>query len=289
MDTGIKNNVATSISHIHIHINPVIKTLHYAVNVMSTEAELFAIRCGINQATSHNGVSKIIVVTNSIHAAKKIFDTVSNPYQVYILSILKKLRTFFSHYQENSIEFWEYPSHCNWALHKAVNKEMKSFNPTSLFPCKVSWDFSKKSKCDNIANKWKMTFQVLDLKEKYFLDLLNSNDNIIELSYIKSGSWLKFFGYFNSLYARALRAITNHAPISEYRLRFFPREEFRCLCRLYPIETRCHILYECRRFNKYWNPRRDLSSHFVMFLEFNPSVFTFPGSTSSSVLSRTHN
>ena len=134
-----------------------------------------------------------------------------------------------------------------------------------------------------------MTFQVLDLKEKYFLDLLNSNDNIIELSYIKSGSWLKFFGYFNSLYARVSRAITNHAPIGEYRLRFFPREEFRCLCRLYPIETRCHILYECRRFNKYWNPRRDLSSHFVMFLEFNPSVFTFPGSTSSSVLSRTHN
>ena len=42
---------------------------------MSTEAELFTIRCGINQATNYNDVSKIIAVTNSIHATKKIFDS----------------------------------------------------------------------------------------------------------------------------------------------------------------------------------------------------------------------
>ena len=47
-DTSIKNQVATSIAHIHVYDNPVIKTLHYAVNVTSTEAELFVIRCGIN-------------------------------------------------------------------------------------------------------------------------------------------------------------------------------------------------------------------------------------------------
>jgi len=79
-DTGVKNNVATSISHIHIHNKPVTKTLNHVANVTSTEAELFAIRYGINQATSLNGVSKIIIVTDSIHAAKKIFDPASNPY-----------------------------------------------------------------------------------------------------------------------------------------------------------------------------------------------------------------
>ena len=47
-DTSIKNNVTTSIIHIHVYDKPVIKTLHYAVNVMTTEAELFAIRYGIN-------------------------------------------------------------------------------------------------------------------------------------------------------------------------------------------------------------------------------------------------
>jgi len=47
-NTSIKNNVATSVAHIHVHNKPVIKTLHHAVNVMTTEAELFTIRYGIN-------------------------------------------------------------------------------------------------------------------------------------------------------------------------------------------------------------------------------------------------
>ena len=57
-----------------------------------------------------------------------------------------------------------------------------------------------------------MTFQALDLKGKYFLDFLDSNNNIIELSYIKGRSWLKFFDHSNSLCTRASRAITNHVP-----------------------------------------------------------------------------
>jgi len=45
---------------------------------MSTEAKLFVIKCGINQATNHNNISKIIIVTDSIHAARKIFDPSSH-------------------------------------------------------------------------------------------------------------------------------------------------------------------------------------------------------------------
>ena len=48
LDTSIKNQVATSIVHIHIHNSPVIKTIHHAITIMITEAELFAIRCDIN-------------------------------------------------------------------------------------------------------------------------------------------------------------------------------------------------------------------------------------------------
>ena len=120
-----------------------------------------------------------------------------------------------------------------------------------------------------------MTFQASNLKGKQFLDLLNNDNNIIEPSYVKGSSWLKIFGHSNFLCMCAIRAITNHAPIGEYRLRFFPREEFKCPCGLYLIKSRHHILHECGRFNSYWNPRRDSLSHFVMFLEANPSVFAF--------------
>ena len=47
-DASIKNNIATSISHIHIANRPLTKTVHHVSFMTSTEAELFTIRCGIN-------------------------------------------------------------------------------------------------------------------------------------------------------------------------------------------------------------------------------------------------
>ena len=149
------------------------------------------------------------------------------------------------------IKFWECTSYINWPLHKAVDKEIKSFSLILLFPYKLSWNFSKKKECNNITNRWRIIFQVSDLKGKHFLNLIDSDNNIIELSYIKGSLWLKFFGHSNSLCTKASRAITNYALISEYRLRFFPREEFSYPCGLYPIVTRRYILHEYRRFNGY--------------------------------------
>ena len=61
-----------------------------------------------------------------------------------------------------------------------------------------------------------MTFQASDGKERHFLDLVNDNFKNIKPSYTKEGPWLQTFGYSNLLYARATRAITNHALIGEY-------------------------------------------------------------------------
>jgi len=47
-DASIKNNVTMSISHIDCSYNIMAKTIHHTINITTTEAELFAIRCGIN-------------------------------------------------------------------------------------------------------------------------------------------------------------------------------------------------------------------------------------------------
>ena len=47
-DASIKNNVATSIVHIHTYNKPLTKTIHHVALVTSTKAKLFAIRYGIN-------------------------------------------------------------------------------------------------------------------------------------------------------------------------------------------------------------------------------------------------
>ena len=138
MDASIKNDVATSILHMHISNHPLIKILHHMTFVTSVEAELFAIRYSINQALSKENISKIIVFTNSIHVAKKIFDPSSHLLQIHAVAILNELWQFFSRDSNNWIEFWECLSCLNWHLHKAVNLETKVSNPTLVYPCKMS-------------------------------------------------------------------------------------------------------------------------------------------------------
>ena len=274
-DASIKNDIATSISHVHIGNHPLTKTVHHAVFVTSMEAELFAIRCGINQACFKENVTKIIVIMDSIHTAKKTFDSKSHPFESHTAAILSELRDFFNSNHDNSIEFWECPSRLKWRFHHDVDKDSKSFHPIPTYPCKISWDFCKKTNSEDIINHWKMMFQASDGRGNQFLDLLDDDFNPIEPSYTKGGLWLQVFGHSNSLCARATRAITNYAPIGKYRLRFFPSKDFSCPCNNYPIELRRHILHECRKFNGYWNSRRDLLNHFIMFLIANPNAFTF--------------
>jgi len=238
------------------------------------EVELFAIRCDINQACIKENVSKIIIVTDSIHAVKKIFDRKSHLFQSHTVAILNKLRNFFIKDCENSIEFWKCLSRLKWRFHKDIDKDSKSFNLTPSYPCKTSWDYCKKLDSDDIIKQWKMTFQTSDGKGKHFLDLLDNNFDTIEPTYTKGGPWLQAFGHSNSLCAWATRAITNHTPIGEFHLRFFPNKDFKCPCS-YPIKSRRHILHKCKRFNGYWNPRRDSLNHFTMFLITNPHTFAF--------------
>ena len=79
--------------------------VYHVAYITSTEVELFVIRYGINQVCIKEDISRIIIVTNSIHAAKKIFDTKLYSYQIHVTAILKELRQFFSKCQGNHIKF----------------------------------------------------------------------------------------------------------------------------------------------------------------------------------------
>ena len=51
-DTSIKNSITTSMLYIHSYNKPIIKTIHWAINIIATKTELFVIRYGINQAVN---------------------------------------------------------------------------------------------------------------------------------------------------------------------------------------------------------------------------------------------
>lgn len=147
-----------------------------------------------------------------------------------------------------------------------VDKETKQFKINSIFTYKSLWNFSKKKECDSILQQQQMIFQASDYKGKKFLNPIDIDNLLAQPTYSKGSIQLKLIGYSNMLCVRATRAITNYTLIKEYCLRFFPREPFTCLCREYPIESRNHILHNCRRFNNYWNPNRELLLNFIAFV-----------------------
>ena len=146
----------------------------------------------------------------------------------------------------NSIEFWDCSNNKKWHLYLLVDKKIKKFELISLYPYKVLWDFDKKKEYNNIIKEWHTTFKMSNLKGRNFINLLNNNLSIIKLSYTKGGLWIKQLSFSNSLCAQATRAIINHTLIEEYQLRFFLREEFSYPCGSYLIESRYHILCDCR-------------------------------------------
>lgn len=102
---SIKNNIATSISYIFKGQEIITKSIHHTMNMTSTKAKIFAIRCGINHIIHLQNVTQIVVITNAILAAKQIFNSSVYPYQLHSIAILKDLKEFFTTNSDNSIMF----------------------------------------------------------------------------------------------------------------------------------------------------------------------------------------
>jgi len=79
-DASIKNYITIFILHIHLFNQLIVKICYQAINISTTEVELFAIKYGINQVVSIPNIKWIIVITDSLHAAKRIFNSSSYPY-----------------------------------------------------------------------------------------------------------------------------------------------------------------------------------------------------------------
>jgi len=132
-NTSIKNQVAISITHVHTHDSPVVKTIYHAINITSTEAKIFAIRCRLNQAIQLTKIEHIIIITDAIYTAKKIFNLLIYSYQIQSVAISKIIAT---------------PLISRTALVKKIgcfivlSTKRQKFDLSLVFPCKSSWNFS---------------------------------------------------------------------------------------------------------------------------------------------------
>ena len=69
-DASIKNNIATSISHVCSSPNILAKTIHHTINIITTEAELFAIEYKINHVSYLQNINCINIIMDTIYLAR---------------------------------------------------------------------------------------------------------------------------------------------------------------------------------------------------------------------------
>ena len=266
---------ATAIAHVWKD-NKVINTLKArSNNITSLEAELMAIRIGLASAFENIEAHQILVITDSLEAGKKITSSGEQYLQKSIIPTAEKIQSFLSKDGRNSIHFWHCPNKLEWPRHILVDKETKTSHTPPILPEKNSFLFSKKKECDRILESWQQSFKDSKKKGQLFLEFEDDDEKVIKPTYTKGGSWLPHIGISNSTCARFTRMMTGHAPIGEYRQRFFPNSPIQCPCGEADVETREHIFMHCNRYESSTRLRDIQISSFVEFIVGNPTSFCF--------------
>ncbi|KAF7760000.1 hypothetical protein Agabi119p4_11695 [Agaricus bisporus var. burnettii] len=122
-------------------------------------------------------------------------------------------------------------------------------------------------------------------KGNSWYDITDKEGNEVLLSHLQGGPWFQKYQGVKAadnspLFARLMRVMCNHAPIGEYRVRFFPNEPYKaCQCDLKSPETRQHLLMVCslfvRRINHYDLDGITTIRGLILFLQDNPQAFSF--------------
>jgi len=266
---------ATAVAHVWKDNKVINKLRAHTNNVTSLEAELMAIRIGLISAFENAEAHQILVITDALEAGKKIISSGDQYLQKSIISIAEKIQKFLSKDSRNSIHFWHCPNKLEWPRHTLVDKETKSSHTTPILPEKNLFLFSKKKECDLILESWQQSFKDSKKKGQLFLEFKDDNEKVLKPTYSKGGSWLLYIGISNSVCARFTCMMLGHAPIGEYRQRFFPNTPIHCPCEEADVKTREHIFMQCKLFDSSSRPRDICISSFVEFIIGNPTSFCF--------------
>ena len=230
---------------------------------------------GLIPAMEINSTRDIIIITDSIFMTRKILESKVNPLQNMFIHVTSAIETYLRKDSRNKIHFWYCPSKVKWPRHQLVDDQVKASTCIPIFPSKDSHLFSRKKECNNILYKWQTSF-AKDLKKgHYFLNFEDKKQQVIKPTYAKGGLWLPFIGFTNSLCARFTHMTTGHAPIGEYRQRFFPHLHTSCPCGKADVQTQEHIVMECVRHDPSTWLRNIIINSFVHFLADNPGAFSF--------------
>ena len=247
----------------------------------SDDAELFALALGIHHATAIPGATQIVVFSDSVNAICLALDPSLHSAQAQSIAACKSIREWLTSGDDRFITFIHVPSKLEWDLHHLAHRKASEMRiAVGNRPSCITLDYARKHAVERMLGEWTRLFQHPAYQGRSFLHLEKSGKRLAPSHLNGGGPWLQKMGKSNAHTARMVRAISGHAPIGAYRIRFNLSEEGWCSCTPRRFETRDHVLKFCPACTRSSNPA--LRSEFVSFLSFlekNPRTFSFEDSS----------
>ncbi|PPQ94597.1 hypothetical protein CVT25_010605 [Psilocybe cyanescens] len=222
------------------------RTRHVAGKVTAPDAELYAIRSAIVNATSRDDCTDIFIFTDSMASARRAVDPSIHSGQGHSVAVCEALQTWFTRKDGQSITFVYVPSRLQWDLHYKAHEYATKLKVALGPRPATSFDSLHMQAALSRGTSWNVLFQDPEYQGRNFLQL-KTVDGAVAQPGGKDNPWVHFANMSSpQLYARMCRCILNHAPIGSYYSRFNLNDGHTlCPCGC-PWETRTHIL-TCKR------------------------------------------
>jgi len=105
-----KSHIATAVAYVWFD-NSVTQRLQVnSINVTSIEAKLMAICLGLIPTIEKENIYDIVIITDSIAVARKIFKSKVDPLQNMFIPVTSAVDSFFRKDSRNKIQFWFFPN-----------------------------------------------------------------------------------------------------------------------------------------------------------------------------------
>lgn len=239
-----------------------------------TSALHHSIKRAIARATTGTATHHIHLYADNAAALNSLFDTSLHSSQILSVMSCTRAKAWLSLSPHHRIHLHWVPGHQNVEENENVDSDATEAHTTYPRSPHVSAAYARQHVTTRLVDEWQ---QIPDLGHGFF-----PNAKLRKASHTRGGPLLSVVGISNTITARISRLIVNHAPIGEYRSRFFPTKPSNCP-RCGVLETRHHILNSCPR---YVRPRRmgfveflknsaEPIPELVRFLARNPTSFTF--------------
>ena len=136
------------------------------------------------KATSFD-VKCIVIITDSLTAARRAVDASVYSGQAYSLAIVQALRGFFTNHPDCSIHFWDCPSKAQWSLHFLAHEDATSTKIAAGHYLATSLDALQSKSTTACLNAWRTSFAHPSSQDRHFLPLKGGIKNLLQPSYAK--------------------------------------------------------------------------------------------------------